>query len=636
MLLLAGCGGEEPATRLHWFIPDGFRADPEVFDVFRWAEEGRLPNLQRLMEQGAHGYSIPAFPSHTPANFATLLTGATPRGSGVADGPMHVEGHPLARPSLGGFSSSARKLPAAWSFFEDAGKRVFLLSMPGSTPPELGPGGITVRGRWGGWGPELPAVLFERRSSERERAMGRSARLFGLGEDLTRFVEPTPASWAPSALPGLEVDLGSQGVPLYGLLVDPPDDGKEGYARLLLSRDRQTRLADLGPGEWSDWLAADLSWQGVELPTSQRVEVIRLGADGFFRIRLLFDGLSRLGTDPPEVADTLRAEVGPMVDYVDSFPAQLVYYPEDKAAWLAEARQSLDWHRDAVPVIYRRYSPDVFLHNIYTPNQMLTSRWWLGHLDPRSRRHGEVGEAERAALWEEVLAMYRGIDEALGRAMDSAPPGTLVVFSSDHGVVPLDRVVRLNQLFAERGWLTVVNDPATGAPTVDWEHSKVVFLNAYHIYVHPEGLGGDWRRASGPAYDALRAEVQLALTSLRDGEAAPVQRVTRWEEAEAELRLPASRVGDLLLTAQPGYGWTESLGGEGLIGDPEVSGYKQGLSPDNPGLWTPFVLAGPGIKAGHRIAEPLHHVDQLPTLLRAMGQPIPAQVEGRVIEEVFE
>ena len=346
-LLGGGCARPEPpvATGLHWFIPDGFRADPTTFNVFQWAEQGKMPHLQALMKRGSYGYSIPAFPTHTPANFATLLTGSTPRVHGVADGPMHVDGHPLDRPAVSGFSSTARKVPAIWSLMEDAGKSVFLLSVPGSTPPELGPGGVTVRGRWGGWGPELPPVIFESASADRQRALARSARLFLVGEELTRFVSASSAaSWPsapPSERPPLEVDLTDGGAPLFGLLIDPPGDGVVGYDRVALSRDRATVLATLRAGEWSSWLPATARWKGIDVATHQRVEVIRVGADGFFRIRVLFDGLNRLTTDPPEVSDALRKDVGPMVDFVDSYPAQLVYYPEDKAAFLSEAQQSL-------------------------------------------------------------------------------------------------------------------------------------------------------------------------------------------------------------------------------------------------------------------------------------------------------
>lgn len=187
-------------TRLHWFLPDGMRADPEVFDVFRWAEEGRLPHIKKLMERGTYGYSIPTFPSHTPTNFATLMTGAPPAVHGVADGPMRTEGSPLARPSVGGFSSSARRVPAAWSLMEDSGRKVVVMSMPGSTPPELD-NGVTVRGRWGGWGADFPALLFEHDDVERKKDLGRLSRLFMLSTELTRFVEVEPASSSAGAFP---------------------------------------------------------------------------------------------------------------------------------------------------------------------------------------------------------------------------------------------------------------------------------------------------------------------------------------------------------------------------------------------------------------------------------------------------
>src|SRR5687768_12952174 len=64
--------------KLYWFVPDGLRADPDVFKIFQWAREGKLPNVRRMMEEGSYGYSIPVFPSHTPVNFASLFTGVAP------------------------------------------------------------------------------------------------------------------------------------------------------------------------------------------------------------------------------------------------------------------------------------------------------------------------------------------------------------------------------------------------------------------------------------------------------------------------------------------------------------------------------------------------------------------------------
>ena len=116
----------ENSNKLNWFIPDGIRADPKTFTLFQWAQEGKLPNIKRMMDDGSYGYSIPTFPSHTPTNFAALLTGTYPKTNGVADGPMRIEGQPLQKPAVAGFSSSARKIPAIWSEFEKEKKIVLL------------------------------------------------------------------------------------------------------------------------------------------------------------------------------------------------------------------------------------------------------------------------------------------------------------------------------------------------------------------------------------------------------------------------------------------------------------------------------------------------------------------------------
>src|SRR5581483_6375829 len=68
-----------PPTKLYWFIPDGMRADESLITVYKWAQEGKLPNIKKMMDQGSYGYSVPVFPSHTPVNFAALLTGTYPQ-----------------------------------------------------------------------------------------------------------------------------------------------------------------------------------------------------------------------------------------------------------------------------------------------------------------------------------------------------------------------------------------------------------------------------------------------------------------------------------------------------------------------------------------------------------------------------
>jgi predicted AlkP superfamily phosphohydrolase/phosphomutase len=630
------------SVKLYWFIPDGTRADPEVFDVFRFAREGRYPNIKKMMERGAYGYSIPTYPSHTPTNFATLLTGAYPEIHGVADGPMRIEGHPLARPALQGFSSTARKVPAIWQTLEEAGRSVAVVSVPGSTPPELD-AGIVIRGRWSGWGPDFFAVNFESEEGGGRAGRGLDARLFLQGPELTRFVKAVPASgWkkAPrSYTPPREITMTAHGATLHAYVYDATDDGRANYSAVIVSKDKTTPLAVLGDdNDWSEWLPVTLRWNEAEVPSSMKVCRVKLEPDGRVKLRIYYDLLNRLTMVPPEMAVDIRERIGPMADFVDNWPAQLNQEPADKAVWMTEADLAMSWHKRLVEYMFEAARPEVLIHDTYVPNQLLESRWWLRYVDPASHGYAQTAEAERADAWREVHAYYRKLDEILGEALSRADEDAVIVFSSDHGIIPLNHSVLLNNLFAREGLLFFSLDPNTGEPTVDWAKTKAIHLKMHGVYVHPDGLAGPWKRGNGRDYERLRRRVMRLIRDLRDENGrSPFRKILPREKARS-LRLPLDRVADIILVMEPGYGLSEKMDDtRALFEKPLQSGYKQALGADDTaGLWTPFVIVGPGVRTGYKLRKPIRHVDQAPTLLRLLNVPIPGHMQGRVLEEIFE
>ncbi len=635
------------ALKLYWFIPDGMRAEPNLFNIYQWAQEGKLPNIKRMMERGSYGYAKPVFPGHTPTNFATLLTGTYPLKHGIADGPMHIEGKPLDKVAVGGFNSAAKRVAPIWSVLEDTGEKVALLSIPGSTPPELD-NGITFRGRWGGWGADYHAVNFEQKTPDNAQRIlqGRGVRLFFFGPELTQYIETAePTGWTEQVTfsPAREVKLTAWGGTMYGLIVDTTDDNVINYDRVLFSMDKQRVFASVSEGQWAEWEPMTLAFtQGDQVQpvnTSVKVHIIKLEADGFFRLRLFYNNLNSFNTKPPSAAETLLSKTGPMVDFVDNFPPQLIFYPEDKKTFLDESNLSLQWHKKAVKSLLSSFSPSVVLHDIYTPNQMLTSRWWMFGLDPASDHYDTIDAAEREELWSEVQDMYRGLDAILGEALDSAGEDTYIVLSSDHGAIPLDHSVRLNNLFAKEGLLKFTLNPTTGEPVIDWAHSQAIYLKMDNIYLNPNGLAGNYHRASGPAYEQLRKRVITLLENLTDEHGVhPVSSVTTWEDIGTYADLPADRTGDLVVANRPGYGWNEEMTDSlEVFTIPLTSGYKQAVEPDNvPGMWVPFMIVGPKIKAGYYMGDaPTDLVDQFPTILQALGKEIPSMTDGKVLEEIF-
>ncbi len=629
-------------VKLYWFIPDGVRAEPDLFKVFEWANEGILPNIKKMMEKGSYGYSLPVFPSHTPVNFATLLTGSYPKIHGIADGPMHVEGYPLSSVSAPGFRSLSRKVPAVWSIMEKAGKKVMAITTPGSTPPEIDDGYI-IRGRWGGWGADVQAVNFEKKQTGNNLVKpGNDNKLFNVGAELTKYIDAKVATgWlnpVKSYSPALETKLISWGDTVYCYIYDNTNDNKINYNSIIFSADKKTKLAELKQGEWSDWCKVKLAFGKLSFESLCKIRVILLADDGFFRIRIFYDNINQYLCVPDSIADDINKNVGPMMAFVDNYPPQLIYYPEDKKVFQEEMKMSFDWHTKLVPFIEKKYKPDVVIHDCYNSNQMLTSRWWMGSLDTKSIRYNDVTEKERAVLWSEVLGMYKRLDSIIGEVMKYADDSTLIVFSSDHGICVRNKSVLLNNLLAKNGYLKFTINDSTGVASVDWKNTKAIFLQMIGIYINPNGLDGNWKRASGVEYDKIRDDISKLLLNLKDTNGVqPINSVTKWEDAETKLNLPKDRVGDLILSSTPGYGCSEAMSNNyKLFEVPLISGYKQDLLPESTkSLWTPFIIMGPGVKKGYKLQKNICHIDQLPTFLKLMGIEIPSYMDGKVIDEIL-
>jgi len=235
--------------------------------------------------------------------------------------------------------------------------------------------------------------------------------------------------------------------------------------------------------------------------------------------------------------------------------------------------------------------------------------------------------------------MYKGIDEIVGKTLQNIDKNTLFVFSSDHGAIPLDRSVLLNNLFAQKGWISYIINENTGEAEIDWDKSKVVFLKMSNIYINPNGLGPVYKRESNPEYYKLRNEVIEALKSLKDNDGnLPLDEVVVWEEVASKLHLPPDRTGDLVVANKAGYGWAEDLTKDlEVFITPLESGYKQAVFAEKiPGLWAPFIIMGNGIKKNYAIKKPISHIDQLPTIFKAMNRAIPDKTQGIIINEIFE
>jgi predicted AlkP superfamily phosphohydrolase/phosphomutase len=169
--------------------------DGVTFDLLGpWIEAGELPNLQKLMAQGASGKLRTTLPPISSSSWSSFLTGVNPGKHGLVD--FVYPGTDSYKVSM--VNATSRRTRALWNWLNDAGYKVGLLGIPTTYPTEPVDGfmisGFLAPGPESEWAypselkQELQAALGEFMLSPNERY--RSSRwLDRFLDDLTASVE---------------------------------------------------------------------------------------------------------------------------------------------------------------------------------------------------------------------------------------------------------------------------------------------------------------------------------------------------------------------------------------------------------------------------------------------------------------
>lgn len=274
-------------------------------------------------------------------------------------------------------------------------------------------------------------------------------------------------------------------------------------------------------------------------------------------------------------------------------------------------------------------------------------------------------------LWDEevLLDHYKQLDAVLGDVREYTNEHDINLFVvSDHGFGPIDKNVHVNRLLANEGYLTPKDDTGTRstlsqvgltkervlatlrgggididdlakrlpdalvdslATTIPGNNVRYdVDYGKTKAFVHAQGTLyiNDTERFEQGIVDpedveALKDELTSVLTGLRnDGE-----RVLDVHDGD-ELFPTDAKSPDLVVEPREGYYVKPSLG-SAVLSDPGA--HAADHRPD--GI---FLATGPDIEPG-ATPENASVVDVAPTVLHAMGAAIPADTDGRVLDEIF-
>ena len=97
-----------------------------------WIAAGALPNLARLRQRGCHGDLRSTTPPATMPSWTSFATGVNPGRHGIFDFTRRQFGTREVR----FVNATFRKAPSIWRMLSQAGKRVAVVGVPGTYPPE--------------------------------------------------------------------------------------------------------------------------------------------------------------------------------------------------------------------------------------------------------------------------------------------------------------------------------------------------------------------------------------------------------------------------------------------------------------------------------------------------------------------
>ena len=275
------------------------------------------------------------------------------------------------------------------------------------------------------------------------------------------------------------------------------------------------------------------------------------------------------------------------------------------------------------------------------------------------------GTPEGEAIHQAIRRLYQRLDEHIGALVEKSGPGTSVIIMSDHGMGPIfSRNAHWNSWLYKNGYLTVTKSSGKtidgwllrlGIPR-DWLRKMVrripglaqsrVASRARTAQTAPidyrgsrasyarifDPVGGIFINATGKEREQLVTELMARVRELRDPVTGKpiVREVFRREECYHGPHVQG--LPDIILLMHPEYGSSDRLSNYSTI----VTDRPQISDPGGHHIEGIFIARGPEIVHTPDPLANLNITDVAPTILYALGLPIPEDMDGSVLTQVFD
>lgn len=590
------------------------------------ATQGLLPNVTRMLSEGAYAELESVYPTATAVNHAAASTGAPPGVNGITGNSIHLPGT-LITSTVSGFSGYYLLSEPLWIAAERQGLKAIVASFPQSTPPAWN----TTR-----------SILFNIYDAS---AGFTTSTLYTTNTSVPRavYINFTPAvNWSNvekvlgRVSAALESTIRIGDTTWYLYLADI--DGNGLYDKLVIApeKDLSKAYTILSEGEWSKPINTTVVSGGKVYTIAPLFKALRLNPLSDFR---LYRGLTRPFEAPwfnnEEVARAVWNNVVVRTGtFTDGDYTGLANGWFDEETYMETVYFTHMFFKEFTLYMLKNYDWDLLM--TYTPIVDNVYHQFLGLTDPSMPYYNP----QRASYyWNLIVRTYKMVDEFIGELISNLPENTALVVISDHGQAPVKKIVYINGILYNNGYIAV-----DSAFRVVANGTKAYAVWSGQIFVNFAG-----REASGVVspgdYEGVVLNITRLLRSYRDPETGDyVFDIVATRNESLVLGLGSARAGDIVVAVKPGYTISTALVRDPTTGRAvelapaiplvTVTGDHGPILPFYKELKAVFLAYGPGIKGGYLGAGSILQV--APTIAKLLGiepprdaakPPLPALLE---------
>lgn len=320
---------------------------------------------------------------------------------------------------------------------------------------------------------------------------------------------------------------------------------------------------------------------------------------------------------------SLKAEIervadGYMID-VDDFRT------EDKQGLLERIHLMTHKRLKVAKYLMTERGPWDFFMMVYMGPDRIQHGFWK-YADPTHRKY-EPGNPFEHCLRD----YYKVLDEQLGQLVEMAGPETLVLVVSDHGAKRMDGSFNVNDWLMQQGLLTMKQQPEGvtrfAEENVDWSKTVAWAWGGYYARIFMNVAGREPQGPISPGdYESVRDDLIARLQAIPDDRGRVMD--TKALRPQDLFTGPHTNDSPDLFVYFDDLYWRagQDIGHDGLYSfDTEIGPDDSVHDYDGILVASPFAE-----KAGQRV-EGYQLMDIAPTVLEALGVPVPKDMEGRSI-----